>query len=142
MKLNKSHDGVLLVDAKIEGERANKKNDLCMNSFCVHTFQKSLSGKERNVGSGLLSKHSHRTHVLHTHTNTHSQKPKPPPAQGRVLTAGGGGGGGRRCPTAGHRLAFEKTTGSELIRGSPTRLFSDRDGGIVRQVRKGNLFFD
>ena len=36
----------------------------------------------------------------------------------------------RRCKS-GRRLAFEKTTGYELIRASPKRLFSDRDGGIV-----------
>ena len=35
----------------------------------------------------------------------------------------------RRCSSG--QLHFEKTTGYELIRGNPTRLFSDRDGGII-----------
>ena len=41
----------------------------------------------------------------------------------------------RRCKF-GSRLAFEKTTGYELIRASPKRLFSDRDGGIVGECAK------
>ena len=36
----------------------------------------------------------------------------------------------RRCESG--KLHFEKTTGYELIRGNPTRLFSDRDGGIIQ----------
>ena len=36
----------------------------------------------------------------------------------------------RRCNTG--KLHFEKTTGYELIRGNPSRLFSDRDGGIIK----------
>ena len=36
----------------------------------------------------------------------------------------------RRCDTG--KLHFEKTTGYELIRGNPSRLFSDRDGGIIK----------
>ena len=35
----------------------------------------------------------------------------------------------RRCSSG--QLHFEKTTGHELIRGNPSRLFSDRDGGII-----------
>ena len=35
----------------------------------------------------------------------------------------------RRCSSG--QLHFEKTTGYELIRGNPSRLFSDRDGGII-----------
>nr|XP_040567250.1 uncharacterized protein LOC121116996 isoform X1 [Lepeophtheirus salmonis] len=31
------------------------------------------------------------------------------------------------------RLTYEKTTGYELIRGNPTRLYSERDGGIIEQ---------
>ena len=48
----------------------------------------------------------------------------------------------RRCTFG--TLAYEKTTGYELIRGNPTKLFSDRDGGIIgdcgrecQQVIKG-----
>ena len=41
----------------------------------------------------------------------------------------------RRCKF-GSRLAFEKTTGYELIRASPKRLFSDRDGGIVGECAR------
>ena len=40
----------------------------------------------------------------------------------------------RRCPFG--NLAYEKTTGFELIRGSPIRLFSDRDGGIIGECSK------
>ena len=36
----------------------------------------------------------------------------------------------RRCNSG--KLHFEKTTGYELIRGNPSRLFSDRDGGIIK----------
>ena len=36
----------------------------------------------------------------------------------------------RRCTSG--KLHFEKTTGYELIRGNPSRLFSDRDGGIIK----------
>lgn len=48
-------------------------------------------------------------------------------AESRILTE-------RRC-TFGH-LTYEKTTGHELIRARPTRLFSDRDGGIIAQCVK------
>ena len=36
----------------------------------------------------------------------------------------------RRCSSG--KLHFEKITGYELIRGNPTRLFSHRDGGVIR----------
>jgi hypothetical protein len=35
----------------------------------------------------------------------------------------------RRCSNG--KLAYEKTTGFELIRASPTRLFTSKDGGII-----------
>ena len=33
-------------------------------------------------------------------------------------------------------MSFEKTTGYELIRAKPKRLFSDRDGGIVGECAR------
>jgi hypothetical protein len=35
----------------------------------------------------------------------------------------------RRC--ANGKLTYEKTTGYELIRATPTRLFTSKDGGII-----------
>ena len=59
----------------------------------------------------------HHTHIPLAPLVNHSAV-----AESRVLAE-------RRCSFG--KLAYEKTTGFELIRARPTRLFSDRDGGII-----------
>ena len=58
----------------------------------------------------------------HTHTPLAPLVNHSAVAESRVLAE-------RRCSFG--KLAYEKTTGFELIRARPTRLFSDRDGGII-----------
>lgn len=85
---------------------------------------------------------AHHPHHVHHETkknyfsNTPETNKQTPPswppfdrskAESRVLAE-------RRCIHG--ELAYEKTTGYELIRANPKRLFSDRDGGIIRDCAR------